>query len=695
MMRIRVALATALLVATTGAAVAQRPMTPEDVARLRQVTDVEISADGRTVAYVLRVPRIPFEDEDGPAWSELHVVTGDETVRPYVTGEGNVSHVQWTPDGAALAFTAKRGDDEHAALYRIPLAGGEAKKIVEHAESIGDFAFSPDGARVAFVAREKLAEEHKELKEEGFDAEVYEEQLRPAKIWTVERGDDGEYGEPEALSVDGHVSSLDWCPGGDLLLAKVAPTPLVDDSYTSTRFHVLDPASGEVRTRIETPGKLGAGAWSPDCRHIAMVAAADEHDTAAGRLTLADAASGELRDLWPDYQGHVRDVAWADTDTLLVLGDEGVETLLYATDLEGVSDRRLAAGDNVWSDLSVADDGTVAVVGQSARHPGEAFRLAADSAQPQRLTDSNPWLAEIAFGTQETFTWTARDGLELEGVLVRPVGEEDGQRYPLILAVHGGPESHDRDGWTTSYADPGQVAAGRGFAVLYPNYRGSTGRGVEFARSSQGQPAEEEFDDLVDAVDALIESGLADGDKVGITGGSYGGYATAWASTRYSDRFAAGVMFVGISNKISKLGTTDIPEEMQLVHERKRVWEDWQHFLEASPIYYVEQAKTPLLIMGGTADTRVDPGQSLELHRHLKTLGQTPVRLVRYPGEPHGNRRAASRYDYNLRMMRWFEHYLKGAGGDKPPPEIDYPLQEEAEDDAEDESEDEEDSAEG
>lgn len=184
--------------------------------------------------------------------------------------------------------------------------------------------------------------------------------------------------------------------------------------------------------------------------------------------------------------------------------------------------------------------------------------------------------------------------------------------------------------------------------------------------TSQGDPAGKEFDDIIDGVDYLIENYNIDGDKVGITGGSYGGYATAWMATRHTERFAAGVMSVGISNNISKWGTSDIPEEMYLVHSRKRIWDDYEFYLERSPIFYADQAKTPLLILHGKEDTRVSPGQSYELYRHLKTRTETPVRLVLYPGEGHGNRNSTARYDYNLRMMRWFDTYLKQSGEDVP-----------------------------
>jgi dipeptidyl aminopeptidase/acylaminoacyl peptidase len=291
---------------------------------------------------------------------------------------------------------------------------------------------------------------------------------------------------------------------------------------------------------------------------------------------------------------------------------------------------------------------------------------------PRRLTDSNPALAGRSFARQEPVTHAARDGLRLEGVLIHPLERAEGQRVPLILNVHGGPEAHVSNGWLTGYNNPGQVAAARGFAVFQPNYRGSTGRGVAFSKLGQGDAAGKEFDDLVDAVDHLIASGLVDTAKVGVTGGSYGGYATGWCATRFSERFAAGVMMVGISDKISKVGTTDIPEEEFNVHALKRPWDDWQGQLERSPIFHADKSRTPLLILHGKDDPRVNPGQSRELYRHLKLRGQAPVRLVLYPGEGHGNRKAAARLDYALRSLQWFEHYLMGPGGAMPHHEIEY-----------------------
>jgi dipeptidyl aminopeptidase/acylaminoacyl peptidase len=195
---------------------------------------------------------------------------------------------------------------------------------------------------------------------------------------------------------------------------------------------------------------------------------------------------------------------------------------------------------------------------------------------------------------------------------------------------------------------------------------------VEFSKLGQHAYAGPEFDDIVDAKTYLVEAGLADPDHVGITGGSYGGYASMWAASALSEHFAAAVAFVGISDQISKFGTTDIPKEMFNVHARSYPWEDWMWMLERSPIYHVDKARTPLLIMHGKEDPRVHPSQSLEMYRHMKVRTDTPVRLVYYPGEGHGNRNTAAQYDYGLRLIRWMDHYLKGPGGEPPAYEIDH-----------------------
>ncbi len=634
---------------------------------LRQVGEVVASPDGRLIAYTRIVPRRLFEEADGPAWSELHVVDARGVSRGYVTGESTVTGLGWTPDGSAVTFLASRGADTTRRLYRIDIDGGEARPWFAFETDIRSYSMSPDGGRLAFLAADKAPEALEEARKHGFTQRVYEEDVAPLQLRIATPG------MPEApivLPLEGSPQEVAWSPAGDRLAVKLSPRELIDDVLMNTRIVFVDVERGAVLGTADTPGKLGRMAWAPDGRHLGLVMAADRHDPREGRLAVVGAGGGVPRDLLPGLEGHVWHLAWRNPRRLLYISYEGVDARLGEVGIDGRNRRTLAAGGPTWDALSVSADGRLVALGAHApAHPREVFRWR-DGTRPERMTNSNRWLDEVSLARQEIVRYKARDGLEIEGLLIHPLARPAGARVPLILAVHGGPEAHYANGWLSSYAQPGQAAAARGYAVFYPNYRGSTGRGVAFSKLGQGRPAAEEFDDLVDGVDHLVGIGLVDRERVGITGGSYGGYASAWGATRHSERFAAAVMFNGLSDKTGMLGTSDIPHELHQVHYRSWPWESWAMYRDASPIFYAQQSRTPTLILHGDADPRVDRSQGMAMYRYLKLFGQAPVRLVLYPGEGHGNQRGASRWDYSLRLMRWMDHYLLGPGGAPP----DYPV---------------------
>ncbi len=680
-----------VLVGVGGSVEAGEGLTLEQLAAVRSVNDVVMAPGGSFIAYTLDVPRTPGVDPDGAAWRELHVVSVEGGAdASYISGDVKVSSIRFSPDGQLITYLAKRDGDKHTSLWAIPLSGGESRRLLGFDTAITDYRISPDGKRVAFVAREPASKEREESIEAGYSQEVFEEDWLPKRVWlaplqgyeprvaepsAVDKDDD----DPVALEIDGSASHICFSPDGRSLAVDIAPRPLVDDEMMLRKLTVVDIESGEVRTRFENPGKLGSFEFSPDGKNVAMISAADPNDPAQGRLMVAPATGGPLLDVLPGLEGHVAAFAWQDAATLMFLSNEWEETRFGEVDISSRQQKTHATSGTIkdgvrtpiMAKMSLSNDGErIALVGESPVHPREVYTMTHGDAGPKRLTDSNPWLASVDLAPQEVFRHEARDGLELSGVLIRPTGDPE-EPAPLILFVHGGPEGHRRNGWLSTYSAPGQLAAARGYAVFYPNYRGSTGRGVEFSKLGQSDAAGKEFDDLVDAVDALVAAGIADNDRVGVTGGSYGGYATAWLATTSSDRFKAGVMFVGISNKISKGMTTEIPVEDIMVHTRFAPYTKWQFSLERSPLYHVEKCRTPLLIAGGTADSRVHPSQSLQLYRALKLIGETPVRYVRYPGEQHGNRRAASRDDYARRLMRWMDHFVKEGKTDLPPWELD------------------------
>ncbi len=649
------------------AAVLAEGMSLADIARLQQVGEIAISPDGQHVAFTRQVPRDLKHQDDGPAWSELHVIDADGAVRSYISGEVNVRAIDWLPDGSGISYLTRR--DGASVLKQIPLRGGQSQKLAKVGEGVLGYSFDPAGGRVALIAFEEDDEDLKRQREMGFTQIIFEEDWKPRRLWIVDLNDDGNEAEP--LPIEGSVQRVDWSPTGDRLKIVVTPRQLVDDTLMFQRIRIIDPQGAELG-RIDNPGKLGQSAWSPDGEHIAFIATESIHDTREGRLMVAGKQGGEWLHLLPGLEGHVWHVDWLDADQVLFISYEGVEARLAVIGPDADNQRTLWQQDGLIFDaIAPAADGHLALAAHTVAHPREVFRWTEEG--PERLTDSNPWLADRRLARQEVVVHPARDGLMIEGLLLYPLDYREGRRYPLILAAHGGPEAHYSNGWLTTYNLPAHHAAAEGYFMFYPNYRGSTGRGVAFTETSQGRPAREEFDDLVDGVDYLIEEGLVDADRVGITGGSYGGYASAWAATYYSERFAAAVMNVGLSDKIAMLGTSDIPQELYLVHYLTWPWEDWAMYREASPIYHVQNARTPILILHGDADPRVDPTQSHILYRYLVLQeNPPPVRLVLYRGEGHGNQRAASRWDYSLRLMRWMDHYLKGDGGDPPPYQLDY-----------------------
>lgn len=660
------ALAALLGSASIAATAAARPMTPEDVAKMESLGELTVSPDGSRVAFTTaRLPDVTEGEENGTTKQQLKLTYGPDSVRAFLPAGMNVSTVRFSPDGTTISFLYT-AEDEKRAVWAIPVDGGGHRKLAEVAEAdVRDYAWSPDGATLYLLAGPAPDEALDKRKDAGFDAVVYEEEARLNRLFAARVGAEID-AAPKPVAVPGHVSAIQVAPGGKTAIVESAPSPRVDDSYTSKRVHVIDLASGRVLEVVETPGKLGDVEISPDGRRIALIAGVDAHDPATTTLHLADVATGEYRALNAGAAEAANDAEFLPDGRLAAIVDVGTQSVLRIYSADGTLLEEHDPGALILSDLEVGGD-TIAVEAHSPEHPPELFVVT--DGQFTRWTRHNPWLAEIDMGEQRTFTYTARDGQAIEGVLIEPVGGPARGGSPVIFDVHGGPEAHESNGWQTAYSSPGQVAAGQGYAVFIPNYRGSTGYGVAFAKQHQGDYAGKEFDDLVDGKRALVEAGIADPDRVGITGGSYGGFATAWGSTYYSQEFAAGVMFVGISNNISKFGTTDIPNEMYLVHERKWPWEEWDHLLERSPIYHVDKAETPLLIMHGDSDTRVSPTQSYELYRHIKTRKpDTPVRLVLYPGEGHGNAKAAARYDYNVRMMEWFDTYLKTGDPDAPLP---------------------------
>jgi len=641
----------------------EQVLTSYNIFNLKSVTDTETSPDGKYVAYTVNIPR-PFTDKPGSDYKHLYLLNIESgSATPLLEGKQSISQLRWSPDSKTIAFLSRLGEEKYTQVYFINPEGGSPEKITNSESSVQEFEFHPDGSTLGYVASEPESSKKKELKEKGFDAEIYEEEVRDLNLYLF----DLKSNETKKLTSGFTVYDFEWSPDGSQILAVCADKNLVDYSYMFKRIFLINPGTGERSMLVENPGKLGQVAWAPDGKHIAFISATDVNDPVSGTLYVAEVPNNkkfsELKIYSEDFVGDVTHIVWKDESTILFSADEGVNTTFSERNINMPARKILIEAGKIFFSNFSYENGIVSLAGNTASHPSELFTLKIDENELVKHTDHNPWLAKVKLAKQEKIEYEARDGLRIEGVLLYPLNFSEGKKYPLIVYAHGGPESCVKNGWSTNYNMWGQVAAAKDYFVFMPNYRSSSGRGEEFSRMDFGDLGDEEFNDVIDGIDFLINKGWVDKDKVGIGGGSYGGYFSGWAATKHTDRFAAAVSFVGISNQISKRNTTDIPYEDYYVHWGLWTHEDYDLIYDRSPVKYANQSKTPTLILHGKEDPRVHPSQSLELYRALKTHGKAPVRLVWYPGQGHGNSKNTSKLDYSLRTMEWFDYYLKS---DKP-----------------------------
>jgi dipeptidyl aminopeptidase/acylaminoacyl peptidase len=652
-------------------------MTIEQLLDIEQVRGTQIAPDGKSALYTVSRNR-SLDEEAGSGWSELWVISTDSgEARPFVTGQVSVGSPQYSPDGKLIGFTTKRGEKAKTQVWVLPVDGGEAQVATSSQTGVSSWIWSHDGTSIFFTETQEAPQREKDLKEKGWLPGFYEENLRHRILQRIAFAWNAAPGETETLVEDMTVWGMHAGATGKYLLIGASEKNLVDHQYMFQDLYLLNLADGTRTMVVDMPGKVGTYRINPDETRLAWTGAATREDHSTSSLYTANIDGTEQKNLTPvGYEGHIRSLVWRDNNTVLYQADEGLYPTLSLLDVRKDPGSRKVIYDSEDSGLIAglpsARPGvkTMVFVGHSATQPRELF-VWQGKGEPKRLSTHNPWLSELTLGEQRAIIWTTKDGLEIEGVLMLPVGYTTG-KFPLIVQVHGGPESNHTNGWLSRYANPGQAFCARGYGVLFSNYRGSTGRGLEFAASAYGDPAGAEFDDIIDGVDHLIAEGLVDGERVGVTGGSYGGYATYWLSTYHSDRFAAGVGMVGVSDLVSKRFLTDIPYEDQYVHMGKPVRESWDLMLERSPVRYADKSRTPLLILHGDSDTRVHPSQSQELYRAMKMVGHPSVRLIWYPGEGHGNRKRWGRADYVFRTLAWFDHYLmEGNAWDGPMPALD------------------------
>ena len=658
-------------------------LTPEDLYLFRWVDHVRLSPNGAQVAY-----QVTWADADARQNHGRVVVAGTEPGSPAreLRSDGRRDHSpEWSPDGMRIAVLSQLGT--HDQLFAVGADGGDFVKLTSIPDGVLAARWSPDGRRLAFAAR--VVGDPDAVVDDPRPPDSGDQSRRPpiarivrslsykrdgvgyldgrhTHLFVVEA--DG--GEPRQLTEGAwSISGFTWSPDGRSI-AVVGDAERDADLRRTTRLYVTDVAG--VSRRLVAEGlEMTTPAWSPRGDLIAFLAPIGEEAGAHERVWVAPAAGGEPRCLTEGFDrsagGSVMTdmraspgarLEWSDAGDRLYFqaGRQGVAEL-YTVDLEGGVAVELARERQSVYDFD-ARSGRIAACVTDPTSPGEV--ILADGRRQWRLTDANPWLCDRFVAAPERHVFDASDGLEIEGWVLKPPGFDPARKHPLVMQIHGGP--HGQYGWT--FFHEFQVLAGMGFLVFYTNPRGSDGYGESFKQGCVRDWGGRDYEDLMTSLDQFIErTGFVDESRMGVAGGSYGGFMTNWV-VGHTHRFAAAVAMRSISNLVSEFAQHDIVlwGELEI---GPPPWPDPDELWRRSPIRYVRDIRTPLLLVHGEADLRCAVSQAEELFGALRLLGRE-VEFVRFPGESHElsrNGRPDRRVERLRRIAGWFGKYLLGEAG--------------------------------
>lgn len=664
---------------------AQRPMSIDDIMDLRNVGAVQVSPDGSRILYTISAWEHPAARDTSKGdrhdmRSHVWIVQRDGTNNRQLTfGERGESAPQWSPDGRFISFVTARGtatgeDGPRPQVWLMHADGGEAFQLTTARDGATGYAWSPDSKSIVYLTTDSLTRDAEARTRRRDDPKVYEGDMRMSHAWVI---DVGTKKATKVTTGDFTVAGTPaWSPDGTRLAYLARPTTLIRDERREGWIVTVATKATERIATAPNSTMQGTPTWSPDGRTLAFGAITEDWKPNADGmyprslrntvLYLYDIASKSARSAAdPSLDNSVGAIRWSKDGTRLFLGvQEHVYSSVYEYAPATRRYRRLTSERLVRAPSFSDDERTVAFAMDSPASPADVYVTDASFAEPRRLTTVNPQLAQIALGEHEVVTWKSPDGWTVEGVLLKPVGYVAGTRYPLKVDVHGGPTGAHTNGFKASWVSPGQFYAGQGWAVLYPNPRGSTGYGETFMRGNIKDWGAGDYRDIMAGVDALVKRGIADSTRLAVTGWSYGGYMTGWVVSQ-TGRFKAAMMGAGLANMESMYGTTDIPGYIGTFYDGMPQLDgsltnkSLEFYRSRSAIQYASKVTTPLLMLHGGNDERVPIGQPMEYFRNLKDRGKT-VDLVFYPREGHGLGEYYHQIDKIRREHAWLTRYTLG-----------------------------------
>jgi dipeptidyl aminopeptidase/acylaminoacyl peptidase len=662
---------------------APRNITIDDLFQIRDVSQPELSPDGQWIAYVVRTRMFKEDKNEQRLWM---VPTHSGDAIP-LTAEGvSSSHPRWSPDGKFLALLSARNGGKNQ-VWLLNRLGGEAVRLTEVAQGVNDFEWSPDSARLVLILQDPKPEDLETAKDKDKDKPgpakpktpppfvVDRLQFKEDTVGYLDRRRTHLYVFDVAAKSTTQITSGDfddtepaWSPDGrSLAFTSNRSTPDPDRTFNTDIWVVAanNTDKGAHPTQITTnPGADRSPTWSPDGKWVAFVSQTDAKaiDYATHHLAIAPSTGGEEKVLTLAFDRTVRRPRFsADGQSIYFLAeDDGTQNLCRIA-ISGGEITRPIGGRLTVSSYSLGKDGSVAAqVGMSER-PDEIYL--ASGGGLTRLTKTNDALiAQLRISPAEYVHFKSKDGTEVAGYLYKPLDYTPGKKVPTLLNPHGGPVGQ----YTASFDHLVQLYAANGYAVLRPNPRGSSGYGQKFCEAIFADWGNKDFQDDMAMVDYALAQGIADPDKLGVGGWSYGGISTNFIITQ-TNRFKGAITGASEVLYAANYGHDHYQKLWEL--ELGLPWENRALYEKLSPFNKVTNITTPTLIMGGEIDWNVPIINSEQLYQALKRLGRVPTELVVYPGEYHGFTTPSHIKDRLERFLAWYAHYVKGESTPATPPE--------------------------
>jgi dipeptidyl aminopeptidase/acylaminoacyl peptidase len=652
-------LATALsLVVILAATATAQTWDPEMQLKFKAVGTPRVSPDGKRVVYTVNEAVMTADKSEFVTQIWMANIGTKQNVQ-LTFGDKSSTNPKWSPDGNWLAFTSNRKDNKNN-LYLLSLNGGEAEPLTDGKSSVINFAWSPDGRSIAFTMSDAKTDEEEKNDKGKNDWRWIDENVKLARLYvlSVQKDANGKR-EPRKLTTGNYqVEDFDWSSDGSRIAFGHVKSPLAND-WTTSDVSIVDVAGGNITALANTPAAEGSPLYSPDGKWIAILASDNPPRWAqSGVIQVFPAGGGQPKTLAASFDAQPGVAGWSSDGKRIYFSEpKGTGTQVYSLDVAANQIEEIKVTPAVIGAFSLNRSGTTfAFVRQTSDSPGDVYIAAASDFAPVQITKVNADLKTPPFGRTEVITWKSKDGKQIEGLLTYPVGYQTGQRVPLILNIHGGPAGVFQQSFIGGRGVyPLATFSSRGYAILRPNPRGSSGYGTEFRRANLRDWGFGDYQDLMTGVDRVIEMGVADPARLGVMGWSYGGFMTTWVVTQ-TNRFKAASAGAPVTNLMSFNGTADIPSFIP-DYFGGQFWEVMDLYQKHSPMFNVKAVTTPTMIQHGEADVRVPISQGYEFYNALKFKG-VPTRMLVLPRQPHGPNEPKMQLAAMKANLEWFEKYI-------------------------------------